>query len=86
MGKAPGTVAKLIDRFTRHIDAYRRGDLNETEVRVQFIDPLFIALDRSSRKLSYDDAAYYRKIVVGLGETIRITGEIDTAIGEWLIT
>ena len=38
--------------------------------------------------LSYDDVEHYRKVVVSLGETIRIMGEIDEAIdglGGWPI-
>lgn len=44
--------------------------------------------DRRGRVLSYDDVEHYRKVVVALGETIRIMGEIDEAIdglGGWPI-
>jgi predicted type IV restriction endonuclease len=41
---APDAVLELVDRFDRNIDAYRSGAYNETQVRREFIDPLFIAL------------------------------------------
>ncbi len=44
--------------------------------------------DRRGRVLSYDDVSHYQRIVVALGETIRIMGEIDEAIdglGGWPI-
>jgi hypothetical protein len=41
--------------------------------------------DRRGRKLSLEDKEHYRKIVVALKETIRLMGEIDTAIPEWPI-
>ncbi len=39
--------------------------------------------DRKGRELSYDDMRHYRKIVVALGETIRLMSEIDTLIPSW---
>jgi hypothetical protein len=44
MTNAPDSVAALVAKFARHADAYRRGRYGETNVRVEFIDPLFIAL------------------------------------------
>ncbi len=38
---APDKLLRLIEVFDRNVDAYRRGAINETETRVQFIDPLF---------------------------------------------
>lgn len=40
---APRIVVELVEHFARNADAFRNG-LNETEVRVQFIDPFFEAL------------------------------------------
>jgi len=37
----PDTLQKLVDRFHLNRDAYRTGDYNETQVRREFIDPLF---------------------------------------------
>lgn len=41
---APPEISELIDKFARNLDAYRSGKYNETQVRVEFIDPLFVAL------------------------------------------
>ncbi|MBN1485306.1 MAG: N-6 DNA methylase [Chloroflexia bacterium] len=41
---APAEVLELIERFGRNRDAYLSGQYKETQVRVEFIDPLFIAL------------------------------------------
>ncbi|MFB6273423.1 MAG: type ISP restriction/modification enzyme [Salinibacter sp.] len=38
--------------------------------------------DRKGRKLSYDDREHYKRIVVALGETIRLMSEIDEVIDE----
>ncbi len=37
-------VLELIERFDQNRDAYRSGHYNETQLRHEFIDPLFIAL------------------------------------------
>lgn len=39
--------------------------------------------DRRGRKLSYDDKEHYKKIVMALGETIRLMGEIDEIIEQY---
>jgi len=42
--------------------------------------------DRRGRQLSAEDIAHYQEIVTALGETIRLMGEVDTAIesaGGW---
>ena len=41
---APQAVLSLIENFERNLDAYRSGKYNETQVRRDFIDPLFKAL------------------------------------------
>ena len=40
----PPEVLDLVERFERNRDAYHSGRYNETQVRHEFIDPLFIAL------------------------------------------
>lgn len=42
---APQIVLDLIERFERNLDAYKSGAYNETQVRREFIDPFFEALD-----------------------------------------
>ncbi|MGH9572165.1 MAG: Eco57I restriction-modification methylase domain-containing protein, partial [Candidatus Acidiferrales bacterium] len=39
----PNVIVELVEHFARNADVYR-NNLNETEVRVQFIDPFFGAL------------------------------------------
>ena len=68
--KAPDPVKKLVERFSRHVDAYRSGQLNETEVRVGFIDPLFIALgwdvpNKSGYAEAYKDVVHEDAIKAG---------------------
>jgi len=41
---APQTILERIDRFQRNLDAYRSRAYNEEQVRVEFINPLSIAL------------------------------------------
>jgi len=41
---APNEVLKLIENFERNLDAYRSGKYNETQVRLDFINPFFKAL------------------------------------------
>jgi type I restriction-modification system DNA methylase subunit len=41
---APQEVINLIENFERNLDAYRGGKYNETQVRRDFIDPMFKAL------------------------------------------
>jgi len=44
--------------------------------------------DRRGRKLSFDDISHYQKVVVALGETVRIMQEVDKVInahGGWPI-
>jgi predicted type IV restriction endonuclease len=41
---APDKVLRLIDTFDNNLSAYRSGKYNETQVRREFIDPLFKAL------------------------------------------
>jgi predicted type IV restriction endonuclease len=41
---APQSVLDLVARFAEHADAYHRGRYNETQLRREFVDPLFKAL------------------------------------------
>jgi hypothetical protein len=56
--------------FDRNRDAYRAGSLNETEVRVQFLDPLFEALgwdvhNRQGYADAYKDVVHEHAIRMG---------------------
>ena len=41
---APDTIKRLVEQFDRNRDAYRSGQYNETQVRREFIDPMWTAL------------------------------------------
>ncbi len=41
---APKEIIELVARFSEHVEAYRKGGLNETQLRVGFLNPLFEAL------------------------------------------
>ena len=40
----PQDVAQVVERFHRNRDAYLSGQYNETQVRREFIDPMFVCL------------------------------------------
>ncbi len=40
----PVQLHQLVERFDKHLDDYKSGKYNETQVRREFIDPLFKAL------------------------------------------
>ncbi|MBW2004494.1 MAG: type IV restriction endonuclease, partial [Deltaproteobacteria bacterium] len=37
----PAKISELIERFDRNLEAYKQGKYNETQVRLEFINPLF---------------------------------------------
>ncbi|NTW12380.1 MAG: restriction endonuclease subunit M, partial [Anaerolineales bacterium] len=41
---APEIVRQLVQRFEEHLEAYRSGKYNETQLRREFLDPFFEAL------------------------------------------
>jgi hypothetical protein len=41
---APTVIKELIDRFTAHAESYRSSSYNETQLRREFLDPMFEAL------------------------------------------
>lgn len=52
MTKTPALIIQLVQHFYQSINLYRSGALNETETRIQFINPFFEALgwDMSNRE------------------------------------
>jgi len=42
--QTPPSVIELVKKFERHLHTYKSGAYNETQVRVEFINPLFEAL------------------------------------------
>ena len=41
--KAPDTIIKLVEHFHSSIELYRAGGINETQTRIEFINPFFAA-------------------------------------------
>jgi type I restriction-modification system DNA methylase subunit len=41
---APAAIIELVSRFSEHLDAYKAGNYNETQLRRDFLDPLFRSL------------------------------------------
>jgi hypothetical protein len=63
-------VDRLVERFARNLDAYRRADYKEAQVRVEFIDPLCEALGWDMRNVQgyaeqYKDVIHEDAIKVG---------------------
>ena len=42
---APEIVKKLVERFAEFRESYRSGKYNEVQLRREFLDPFFKALD-----------------------------------------
>jgi hypothetical protein len=38
---APDALLDLVARFAEHLDAYKSGAYNETQLRRDYLDPLF---------------------------------------------
>lgn len=67
---APDSVRTLITNFERNYDAYVHGHYNETQVRRDFIDPLFTALgwdmdNKSGYAEEYRDVVHEDAIKIG---------------------
>ena len=70
MGITPQSVLSLVQRFARHCDDYHTGRYNETQVRREFIDPLFVALgwdvhNRAGYAEAYKDVIHEDAIKIG---------------------
>jgi predicted type IV restriction endonuclease len=64
------TVKRLVDRFDQNRDAYLSGSYNETQLRREFIDPLFEALgwdveNRQGSAMPYRDVIFEDSLKVG---------------------
>jgi hypothetical protein len=69
---APTEVLDLVERFARNRDAYLSGAYNETQVRREFIDPLFGALgwdveNRAGYAEAYKDVVHEDAIKTSAG-------------------
>jgi hypothetical protein len=41
---APAIILELVERFKEQRDSYKSGNYNETQLRLEFLDPFFKAL------------------------------------------
>lgn len=67
---APKEVRELVRRFQENRDAYISGDYNETQLRREFVDPLFTALGWDVANVQgyaepYKDVVHEDAIVIG---------------------
>ena len=67
---APQIVHELVELFERNREEYTSGGYNETQLRHQFLDPLFEALgwdinNRDGNAESYKDVIHEDSILVG---------------------
>jgi len=60
--RAKEEIEKLVERFARNLDAYKRADYKEAHVRVEFIDPFFEALGWDVRNVQ-GYAEQYKDVV-----------------------
>ncbi len=68
----PASIHDLVTRFRANLDSYKRGIYNETQVRIEFIDPFFEALgwdvaNRQGYAEAYKDVVHEEAIKVGGG-------------------
>ena len=68
---APDAVLELVERFARNREQYLNPAYNETQVRREFIDPLFAALgwdvdNRSGYAQQYKDVVHEDAIKIGV--------------------
>jgi len=75
MGKCPDIIQRLIERFDQQADQVRAPDYNETQLRIDFVNPMFAELgwDMDNRR---GLAEQYREVVhadrVKVGEYKRL--------------
>ncbi len=67
---APPPIVELVARFDRNVENYRSAGYNETQVRHEFIDPLFTALgwdldNRQGYAEAYKDVIHEDAIKIG---------------------
>ncbi|HVB66155.1 MAG TPA: TaqI-like C-terminal specificity domain-containing protein [Candidatus Acidoferrales bacterium] len=67
----PVTVIELIERFGNQVEMYKSGKYNETQVRVEYIDPMFEALgwdiyNKKGLAPTYQDVIHEDIIKIGV--------------------
>jgi hypothetical protein len=52
----PPEVLALVERFDQNLDSYQSGKYNETQLRQEFLNPLFEALNASVFSFTAEDS------------------------------
>jgi len=70
MPNPPEIIPRLIERFERNIETYRSPAFNETELRVEFVNPFWMALgwdmdNKNDYAMAYRDVIHEDAIKVG---------------------
>lgn len=71
---APTTILQLIDHFYANQHALRSGQYNETQARIDFINPLFDALGwdiANTRGLPLDQREVIHEDAIRVGNTVK---------------
>ncbi|MDR0900181.1 MAG: type I restriction enzyme HsdR N-terminal domain-containing protein, partial [Methanobrevibacter sp.] len=71
--EAPEEVKNLVKKFEDNIERYKNPKYNETTVRQEFIDPLFIALGWDVNNIIKPKAPQYRDVI--LEDNIKVGGQ-----------
>ena len=62
MAEVPENIKERVEVFARNIDSYKKGSMNETQLRREFIDPFFMELGWDiENKKGYADA--YKDVI-----------------------
>jgi len=81
MKEALNQISNLVERFERNLEAYRNPAYNETQLRIEFIDPFFEALgwdvaNKAGHAEQYKDVIHEDAIkVAGATKEIQIVEE-----------
>ena len=76
----PTKISELVERFDRNLEAYKQGKYNETQVRLEFINPFFEELGWDiTNKQGYAEA--YKEVVhedaIKVGGATKAPVEVD---------
>src|SRR4051812_14994165 len=69
---APQTILDLVEHFERDLVAFKSGQYNEAQLRIQFLDPFFEALgwdvyNRNKHAEAYKDVIHEDALRIGEG-------------------
>ena len=76
--KAPAEVQRLVERFGKQIGDYKSGKYNETQLRLDYLDPFFNVLGWDVSNKS-DKIEAYRDVLVEEQVSKKHAGRVDYA-------